>query len=654
MTKNVFLTTIDETKDRLDMLYFANGKEGEVFSCTTGISVAEAGIKYILSKNPIDEIIVIGNPVLAEKNELAERVIADVPIEHIANLDTMSSYGFLCYRLKEYIDQMDFEILDISDALTEEEQQQCRDELKAFKDTDYPDIPEREMFARLSGDRQLARRFEKKVLWGKSPAEKKWIRHELFTRMDSFHKIHMLPENSRTTIRFMPVEMDGVIGIGDMTDIVQETLGTEEEGLNLFMDIQGMNAVDGNTLISTFLLLNKRIGYNCRLNELIKSEHEPDSFCGRVWNVRESYEIQKLISGIEIFLDYGKDKQLKEYWQTLGVKDAGADMLFAGMDMVDEGITLCNIDLISCGIDVIRKMVRSYPAEGSEPSIYLDIIVRAIKEDYGKMLQGKRLSIPELLKWSLRKGFYQQTLTIIESKVPEDMIRRGIYYYAENQEDVKNMMQCMNVYYWNTPARMRWAYNDIDHEFIKFFGRSEIDYRQKPDAVAKDYAQLRIDLLKGPSGPLPRAFSQLHDRDLLFELLLCYYQIGNLRNQVNHAHIDRAAVVADGPIERKDMREDLDRELGRFIKLYDTACEKTHKKRESVILESRRFKGYARHNEIQPLETEHDFMLENSYVCNWDGKDVLIRINMLKPETDDWDEDEEDGGEGGSRAGGKM
>ena len=650
--KNIFLTTISETRDRLDMIYFSIANKDSTFSYTTGISVAEAGIKCALSKHKFDEIIVLGDgSFCSEDDSLDNTVIADVDIDKISNLDEMSEYGFLVYRLKEFINQVDFEILDIGDALTDEEEAKCRESIKQFREEHCAATPMRDMYDALSADIKLANLFLKQVLEDKTPAEQKWIKHVLFMEMDSYYKIHMLSENKNTTIRFMPVNTKGVMTMESLKSVVWSTLD-EKAPMNLYVDIQGMNAVDGNTLISTFLLFNNRIGYNCEVKELIKTESNPGHlFRGRVWNVRENYDIQEFMAGIEIFLDYGKDDQLNHYWYKLGNDDPNADLLFNGMDMVDEGISLCNIDLIAAGIDVIRNAINKMPEKESDRNIYLDLITSAIKADFGGMLEGDKLSIPELLKWSLRKGFYQQTLTIIESKIPEDIITRGIYYYAENDGDIRKFMKSLNTYYWNTPARMRYSFNDIAHQFIKFYGRSELDYRQKPDAVVKDYARQRVDLLKGPQGQLTRSFSQLHDNELLYELLLCYYQIGNLRNQVNHAHIDRAAVKAEGLVERRDMRDDLDRELGRFIELYDTACKKVNKTKEPVILNEQRFKGYARHHEIKPLEVESDSNKEYSYECSFDGREVLIRINMMETEKDEaTDVDDEKSNENGRRS----
>ncbi|MBQ9891173.1 MAG: hypothetical protein IJM39_07165 [Firmicutes bacterium] len=631
--KNVFLTTLDRTRYRNDMEYFACGDFEGARSFITGISFAEGGIKYILARHRIDEVIVIGPKDFAGEEELKKTAITNVKIDNMASLDSMSEYGFLCYRLAEYIHQIDFEMVDAGEAVSEEVREKVESEIKAFLAQHAPGIPARELFAHLCEDPALAAKYEEAFGKGRSREERKWLKHSLYTRMDSFYKTHALPENRSTAIRFMPVDMDGVISIDSMTDIVRSTLGQGED-VQIFMDIQGLNAADGNILLSTFMLLNKRTGYNVSLSDLIKTEKQQGRFCGRVLNVRRSYDIHKLLSGIETFLEYGKDRQLKQYWESLGAEDPDAKRLFAGMDLIDEGVSLCNVDLMACGFEVIRRVIADPKVPAEKQSIYLSIMTGAIRADYGRLLEGDELSIPELLKWSHRKGLYQQTLTIIESRVPADMVKRGIYYYAKSEEDISRMLEALNLLYWNEPARTRYAFSDVEHYFIKYYGRFAIDYRQKPDAVVNDYTQLRIDALRGGAGGLTQAYSDLGDDGLLYALLQSYYRIGNLRNQVNHAQVDRAAAEGGGELKRKDSREDLDTELDKFIGLYSKACDKVQKSCEPLILEGGRLRGYVRKHELRPLEEETDLTQSSTVECEFDGKNVLINIRMLKPEAD--------------------
>lgn len=398
------------------------------------------------------------------------------------------------------------------------------------------------------------------------------------------------------------------------------------------MDIQGLGTIDGNTLISTFLLMNNKTGYHCCVKGLIDSHKLPTRLFGEITNMIKSYEIQHLITGLDLFLNYGKVDVLKTYWRSLLVDDPDADRLFYGMDCVDEGISLCNVDLIACGMNVIKKTINHPRTLPETRNIYMQIIINAISNDFGTLLSGEYLSIPELLKWSLRKGLYQQTLTIIESKVPEDIVKRGIYYYARSEEDIPPLMKEFNYLFWNETSKMRWAFSDIEHYFIKSYGRSVLDFRQKPDMVARDYAKLRIDALHNRAEGILPAFSELNNDDLLYELLLGYYRIGNLRNQINHAIVDEPNMDTEELAERKDSRKELDSELQKFINLYNSACKKTEPGFRPCLLSAARMKSYTRNHELKPLEEGTDLTVRNTYTCSYNGKEVMINISLFEPQ----------------------
>ena len=365
--KNILITTTNETKDRLDIRYYACDNAAGMSSYTTGIATAEAGIKYMLSRYRIDEVIVLGPPVSAAEEEKERTRLADIYINGIADLYGMSEYAFLCYRVSEYLHQMDFELLDIGE-LPEEEKAQLEKKLAAFRAA-HAGLPGlKELFAELCGDETLARAFEEEVLAGSTPAQAKWLKHTVYSKMDSFLKLHLLPENQDTEIRFMPiVGAEGGLDIRAITEIVEQTLEERAQHTNLYLDLQGLGTTDANTLISTFMLLSRRVGYDCTLQGLIHSTHTPGDFAGRVMDVKGSYEIQRLLSGIDLFLDHGKVQELHTYWDALGIEDPDAPRLFAAMNCVDEGVALCNVDLIAGGIDAIHThRGQEYLYEGAD------------------------------------------------------------------------------------------------------------------------------------------------------------------------------------------------------------------------------------------------------------------------------------------------
>lgn len=638
--KNIFLTSLDETKNRLDVEYFVCDNANGNVSYTTGISVAEAGIKYMLSQVELDEIIVIGSPELANSDALEKKNIEELSSYFNQNLESMKELEFLNYRIYEFMKQIDFELVEIGESVSDERKEVLKETAELFKRKYLKNSGYREFFHKLCSDEDFTKLFNDEVLQDCDLKEKKWIKYYIYNEMDSFYKMHMLEKNKDTIVRYIPITIDKTIALDSITSIVRETIEDEKAEINLYMDMQGLKTIDANTMISTFMLINRRIGYSLNLAGLIHTSKEANSFSGNISNVIKNYEIQNFISGIDLFLNFGKPDMLKQHRDSLGLNGPYVDWLFYGMDSIDEGITLCNVDLIANGIKVIKKTIQNLKSEAIGENIYLDILINTITSDYGPLLSSDELFIPELIKWAHRKGLYQQTLTIIESKVPEDMVKRGIYYYALNEDDINNLMEDINVAYWSESAKSRWTYSDIDHYFIKNYGRFLIDYRQSPDMVSKDFTRLKIKTLHEETGIL-KAYSELNNDDLLYEVLLSYYRIGNLRNQINHAIVEEPNMDNAESLNRKDNRTLLDEELTKFIGLYTSACKKTVKQHEPLLLTADKFRAYSRSHQLQPLEESNDNIINNSYTCQFNGKEVKINISMFKPEKD-YDMEDED------------
>ena len=161
--------------------------------------------------------------------------------------------------------------------------------------------------------------------------ERRWIKYHIYSAMDSFYKMHMIEDNKDAYLRFMPMGFDRAMSIEDISAVVKADNGGGGCGHQpLFIDLQGLGVIDGSTLISTFMVMNKSISYDCTVKGLINSRRNPSCFSGTVVNVLKSYEIQMLISGIKVFLEYGKVDMLKAYWLSLGEPDPDADRLFMG------------------------------------------------------------------------------------------------------------------------------------------------------------------------------------------------------------------------------------------------------------------------------------------------------------------------------------
>ena len=91
---NILLTSLSNQYDRKTHRYFYYTEKGETYYCD-GLSVAEAGAKYLLSKVPIDEIIVLGSGRTYDKGqEMQPLVLNEWSDFNSEDTSSLSEYSF--------------------------------------------------------------------------------------------------------------------------------------------------------------------------------------------------------------------------------------------------------------------------------------------------------------------------------------------------------------------------------------------------------------------------------------------------------------------------------------------------------------------------------------------------------------------------------
>ncbi|MEG0597972.1 MAG: hypothetical protein RR502_08005, partial [Oscillospiraceae bacterium] len=250
--------------------------------------------------------------------------------------------------------------------------------------------------------------------------------------------------------------------------------------------------------------------------------------------------------------------------------------------------------------------------DNSESAELFLLLKNGIQHDYGALLEGEDVNIPELIRWALRKQFYQQALTMIESLVPGDIVSRGIFYYAREEDDLAKAKEAWNLLFWNESPKNRFFFSDINHYFIKSYGRSFINFRQAKDLVAKDLAKSRVDQLYNKNPEMCKAYSNLNNDDMLYELLLSYYNIGNLRNQISHAQTsDQVLPNLEGMKKNESFQLCYDA-ISKFLSIYQSACSKVDTSADACkpkIMENWQFKAYTTDHRLQPLQAAPENLL---------------------------------------------
>ena len=111
--RNILITSLDSMENRTEHRFFYI-KEGRKTLYCDAIGVAEAGTKYILSRESIDEIIVLGTgATYKEGDELRHMQLRDFDGYGGEDTETLSEYSFYRYRIAQFLDDLNFEGGDV-------------------------------------------------------------------------------------------------------------------------------------------------------------------------------------------------------------------------------------------------------------------------------------------------------------------------------------------------------------------------------------------------------------------------------------------------------------------------------------------------------------------------------------------------------------
>ena len=511
--KNILITTLSETKDIFGVSYYCFKDENGSVKFCTGISNAEAGTKYMLSNYKIDQIYVLGPK---DKNCTGQSIeIKNAEMPTVIDATSVNELEFFCYRMSQFLNHIDIEANDI----IFECDKSRRDELEKLTDEIVPKNWEG-AFCTLANDDELYTKFKETIGDKVNSAEMKVLMHSLYSKMDTSLKMNVLDSNDTITVQYVGVDMleNGEISADSLFHSIGSLFSGKDSHYNLYMDLQGMDKGD-SVSIWNIMTIYQNINNSLSVESIICTQNEPNSFTNCIYDENERYSIELLLSGIRSFLYYGKTEQFEDYFKKSSIANRKLKNMLIAMQYVGIGVSLNNTNDLTYGIELIRSIVNTEASDNMDPheKFVYNLICTLIKEDYGKMLTSESLELIDLITWAKKKGFYQQALTMVESLVPADLIKKGIFYYARNKDDLEKLKRILNIEYWSDGPKNRYVYNDIDHYYLKSFARSLTGIVPK-DKRLSEYAKLRIKQLHEPLGDYPMAYSNLGNEDMLYEL----------------------------------------------------------------------------------------------------------------------------------------
>ncbi len=555
MKHRILITSLNsrDVKEGLQYFYFNDGEKNVYCDAMTS---AEAGSKYILANYEIDTILTFGSDSsYDEGDDLKTMMLADGKSLYTADMNNMSSYSLYRYRLAEFLDEVNAENQDVSELLDGDQQLAATNFIRRyFNERVHTAGPHKfnRLFDRLVRDDDLRADMESRLLEAAEAAGADpgsflaWTRNYVFREFRETSKMQLLDDNDNVRIKF--------VSSGDYTDYensftdllirnIDEISSISEAGdgeIDIFMCLQNDNARDAFVLTSLMMTIKTLPGLRVNIVKILMTDSPSSRMAAAITDDTGKIMVYDLMSANKAFLRYGQADMFIDFRYNSGLRNPDIDRILYAMRNIDTGISLCDITDIERGIGRLREFFAEDRRISGDTFAekYFNVIAYGIKEDYAPLLKGSSIEFIELVKWAYRKGFWQQTLTLIESRAPRDMVEKGIYFYCDSEEDRDKVTEQFGRIYNDLKSFEKYKLDDVEHYYVKFYSRWRAPHPRDNREYMLGYAGVRVSELDTDDKELIRAHTLCTDRDALKDLLFAYYNVGDVRNATNHAEAD--------------------------------------------------------------------------------------------------------------------
>lgn len=389
-----------------------------------------------------------------------------------------------------------------------------------------------------------------------------------------------------------------------MNDILQIINKEFTDSVYISMEIQTIEPIAFYTLISFVSIFNsitKKIDFDTMY---MTNDKE-------IIDVSNELIVSEFVSGVDAFIKHGKVDIIEKLCSEINIKSPLLKKLLMAIQYVDVGISLNNVCELRKGIYAIYLISKEKLEDDIDPvdKFVFMTIMNALLIDMKGIIEDGEINLPEFVLWTLRKGCYQQTLTIIEALLPEDIVTRGIYYYAQNEVEKEAIMENWNERYWRESSKNRYVYNDLNHMYIKTYLKDEINFKQPRNAQNAEFARKKIEQLDKKYEKYVKAYTNVSDTSILQKILENYYCIGTFRNTISHAESTGFEKKPLDELTESTSFDEVSEVINNCIEPYKQACEEIKNNKnviQPVIISNSEFKDYRNnHNIYKNNDTKH-------------------------------------------------
>ena len=593
MARNILFTAMDAAADERALRYYAVQNEYDRDYCEALQSV-EASTKYILSRFPIDEILVIvDSGTMNSGNLMKPTSLKKAGDLYSADPEELSAFDLYRSRIAQYIDELSLEQQAYEELLPEEERAKIADFIRSFLDQHSKQETKRlnRLFDELACSQTLYGQLRDAFFSAFPEARKdsrrymKWVNNYLYQQLKPSAKLEILPVNENISVRCIPPSMLGKREAWD-----DGILNLSRDEIDLFVSLDSLSAVDGHLLLDLLNIVVSTPGSHVHLKQIFRVSEPAGSLTGRIDDDTVISLSPNLVAAAHAFLNYSKTDMLVDFWENCGEHNTRISSMIYAARHVDVGISMCNIAEVQQGIQRLRELFKdSRPwSEDGRYGLLFGVIANSIQADYRALLEGSgNISFIELIKWAYRHQLYQQVLTLIESEAPADLVRSGIFYYCDDESRVEDVVRVLALQRLELkPYEYYKMDEDISHYFIKNYDRGSVRLSGSGNEDRnRVYAALRAQSISSQDPEKIRGCTACDNLDTVENVLFAYYHLGAVRNKISHADegamAEQRLVVSESDISSAMlmMRETIDY----FILSYEKAMAEVKGKNAKIV-----------------------------------------------------------------------
>lgn len=554
MTRNIILTSLEGLNNDRSLRYYSARNEFGFEYCEA-LQSMEASTKFILSRFPIDEILVIGEEGSSEEGDSKKSFrLRDGSSLYSEDQLTLSAFNLYRSRIAQYIGELSLEQKAYDSLLPEEVKLKIIDFIRDFQEKNSKRETKRlnRFFDELSCDRQLYQQFSEALLAAVPETREApliamvWVKNYLYVQLKPTAKFEILPVNENVQARYIPASM-----LENRDDWFENILGVDQNAsgdqdmINLFLSLGNDSVVDPHLLQNMLNILVSTPGSKVHLKKIYKVSEPAGDLTGEILDNTSVSMTADLVAAAHAFLNYSKTDMLVDFWENCGAHDERISSLIYAARHVDIGVSMCNIPEVQEGILQLRRLFndkRSWTANGVYGLLF-GIIAGCIQADYKPMLEGDGdISFIELIKWAYRHQLYQQVLTLIETHAPTHLVNSGIFYYCSDEKESERVTKLLGLERMELKPYEYYKMDDISHYFIKNYDRGSVRLNGSRDEDRNMvYAEMRAKSIENKDPDKINGHTACGNIETVKNVLYAYFNLGTVRNKISHSDSDAMA-----------------------------------------------------------------------------------------------------------------